>query len=165
MPLQKYAYHMSLHKYIYHISLHKYIYHILPHIYIYRILSQKCTCVKINISSSKGMLNTISEVVSSASVLMSLWKHEATRVIADRFTEHNDKVWFENALKQVSFDENGDVGKVYEYVQITCAVLLISSGLMLSWTAKMTLEDDDVFNLALTDCIELYLFYWGVVVF
>ena len=47
------------------------------------------------------MLNTTDEVVTNSSVMMSLWKHECTRVIADRFTELTDKDWFEKTLKQV----------------------------------------------------------------
>ncbi len=49
------------------------------------------------------MLMTITEVVQTNKVLMSLWKHECFRVIADRFTTQVDKDWFEKALKQVRF--------------------------------------------------------------
>lgn len=47
------------------------------------------------------MLNTTDEVVTSIKVMMSLWKHESFRVIADRFTENVDKDWFEKTIKQV----------------------------------------------------------------
>jgi dynein heavy chain len=50
----------------------------------------------------QGMLNTTNEVITNAGIMMSLWKHECTRVIADRFTEMNDKEWFEKTLKAVS---------------------------------------------------------------
>ncbi|KAI8792083.1 dynein heavy chain 5, axonemal [Biomphalaria glabrata] len=55
----------------------------------------------------QGMLKTISEVVSNTGVLMSLWKHEATRVIADRFTETTDKEWFEKMIKQIAEEDCG----------------------------------------------------------
>ena len=48
------------------------------------------------------MLNAVAEVISSSRPLMSLWKHEYTRVFADRFTTQEDKDWFERAIKQVS---------------------------------------------------------------
>ena len=50
----------------------------------------------------QGMLNAVAEVISSSRPLMSLWKHECTRVFADRFTTQEDKDWFERAIKQVS---------------------------------------------------------------
>ncbi|XP_074645893.1 dynein axonemal heavy chain 5-like [Tubulanus polymorphus] len=55
----------------------------------------------------QGMLNTVSEVVNKPSVLMSLWKHECYRVIADRFTEFADKEWFEKAIIQTAEEECG----------------------------------------------------------
>ena len=32
----------------------------------------------------QGMINTLSETITSVDILMSLWKHECCRVIADR---------------------------------------------------------------------------------
>ncbi|XP_021362874.1 dynein heavy chain 5, axonemal-like isoform X1 [Mizuhopecten yessoensis] len=55
----------------------------------------------------QGMLNTTEEVVTSVKVMMSLWKHESYRVIADRFTEYADKDWFEKNIKQVAEEECG----------------------------------------------------------
>ena len=48
------------------------------------------------------MLTATNEIVTSVGILMSLWKHECYRVIADRFTEMTDKDWFEKTIKQVS---------------------------------------------------------------
>lgn len=36
----------------------------------------------------QGMINTISSVVNHEKVLMALWKHECTRVIADRYLNY-----------------------------------------------------------------------------
>ena len=48
----------------------------------------------------QGMLVCTSEVCTSTKLLMSLWKHECTRVVADRFTTFDDKDWFEKAMIQ-----------------------------------------------------------------
>ncbi len=50
----------------------------------------------------QGVLTCTAEVLTSAAVLMSLWKHECYRVIADRFTTQADKDWFEKTLAQVT---------------------------------------------------------------
>jgi len=51
----------------------------------------------------QGMLVITSLVAaSSASTIMSLWKHECYRVIADRFVSQEDKDWFEKSVKQVN---------------------------------------------------------------
>lgn len=49
----------------------------------------------------QGMLNVTSEVVHSPSILLALWQHECTRVIADRFTEQSDRDWFDKTLKEI----------------------------------------------------------------
>ncbi len=58
----------------------------------------------------QGML-TVTNVVAakSTSVVMSLWKHECYRVIADRFVNQEDKDWFEKCIKQVAEEECGSV--------------------------------------------------------
>lgn len=66
------------------------------------------------------MLNTIADVVSNTTVLMSLWKHESYRVIADRFTEQTDKDWFEKTIQQVK-------NKSYLYLVNYHAVCMIIS--------------------------------------
>ena len=50
----------------------------------------------------QGMLKSQGDVVVSTKILMSLWKHECYRVIADRFTTQDDKDWFEKTIKLVS---------------------------------------------------------------
>uniref|UniRef100_H2ZG63 Uncharacterized protein n=1 Tax=Ciona savignyi TaxID=51511 RepID=H2ZG63_CIOSA len=56
----------------------------------------------------QGMLRVESEVASTMPVVMQLWKHECTRVIADRFVGPQDEVWFHKALKQVALEEVGE---------------------------------------------------------
>ena len=52
-------------------------------------------------SSFQGMLHAEAEIIQEPMHLMLLWKHECTRVLADRFTETEDKDWFEQAYQQV----------------------------------------------------------------
>ncbi|XP_047128116.1 dynein axonemal heavy chain 8 isoform X1 [Hydra vulgaris] len=46
----------------------------------------------------EGMLNSSTDSVTTVKSLINLWKHECTRVIADRFANSEDKSWFEKAL-------------------------------------------------------------------
>ncbi|CAF0752391.1 unnamed protein product [Didymodactylos carnosus] len=56
----------------------------------------------------QGMLNITSDVAGiKPNVIMSLWKHECYRVIADRFVSQDDKDWFEKMLKLVAEEECG----------------------------------------------------------
>jgi dynein heavy chain len=54
----------------------------------------------------QGMINTLAEVIHDAKSLMSIWKHECCRVIADRFVSHVDQVWFEKCLERVATEAN-----------------------------------------------------------
>ena len=50
----------------------------------------------------QGMLVITASVAGqSTSTIISLWKHECYRVIADRFVNQEDKDWFEKSIKQV----------------------------------------------------------------
>ena len=49
----------------------------------------------------EGMLHFHSTVSSEPAVIMSLWKHECTRVIADRFVNAEDKEWFLRCISRV----------------------------------------------------------------
>uniref|UniRef100_A0A3B4ZWX5 Dynein axonemal heavy chain 5 n=1 Tax=Stegastes partitus TaxID=144197 RepID=A0A3B4ZWX5_9TELE len=55
----------------------------------------------------QGMLSTSAEVVDSVQVLLSLWKHECKRVIADRFTMPDDVEWFDQALAKLVDEQLG----------------------------------------------------------
>ena len=55
----------------------------------------------------EGMLNATNEGLSLRKDILNLWKHECTRVIADRFTNHEDKAWFHKAIKTALIDELG----------------------------------------------------------
>uniref|UniRef100_A0A4W3JT40 Dynein heavy chain 5, axonemal-like n=1 Tax=Callorhinchus milii TaxID=7868 RepID=A0A4W3JT40_CALMI len=49
----------------------------------------------------QGILTVTSEVCKSTDVLVSLFQHECTRVIADRFTNQQDKDWFACTMNKV----------------------------------------------------------------
>ncbi|XP_014673733.1 PREDICTED: dynein heavy chain 5, axonemal-like [Priapulus caudatus] len=49
----------------------------------------------------QGMLNATSEVVAEKDNLIRLWKHECTRVIADRFVCEDDTRWFRSAQQEL----------------------------------------------------------------
>ncbi|XP_076639069.1 dynein axonemal heavy chain 1 isoform X1 [Colletes latitarsis] len=56
----------------------------------------------------QGLVGTLSTVIDQESVLMSLWKHECSRVFSDRFTIQSDKRWFEEEIVRVTRDMLGD---------------------------------------------------------
>ena len=49
----------------------------------------------------EGMLRATSEVCNEVEVLLALWKHECTRVIADRFVSIEDTEWFMRSIVRV----------------------------------------------------------------
>src|ERR1700722_8916659 len=54
------------------------------------------------------MLNVTSDVAGNKpDIIMSLWKHECYRVIADRFVAQEDKDWFEKTIKLVGEEDCG----------------------------------------------------------
>uniref|UniRef100_A0ABM0ME01 Dynein heavy chain 5, axonemal-like n=1 Tax=Saccoglossus kowalevskii TaxID=10224 RepID=A0ABM0ME01_SACKO len=63
----------------------------------------------------QGMINTISEVVNDQKTLMGLWKHECTRVIADRFVNKPDCDWFAKTMLRVAGEELGE--QIQSYVE------------------------------------------------
>lgn len=55
----------------------------------------------------QGMIGTLSTVITSESVLISLWKHECTRVFSDRFVIAQDKEWFNTEMLSLVCDNLG----------------------------------------------------------
>ena len=58
----------------------------------------------------EGMLNVAGDEVDNKRLALALWKHECTRVIADRFTNAADRKWFEKSAARVIHDRMGDEG-------------------------------------------------------
>ncbi|GFT85548.1 dynein heavy chain 5, axonemal [Trichonephila clavipes] len=56
----------------------------------------------------EGMLKIKKEECSSKEDILALWKHECTRVIADRFTNDEDKDWFLKRMGEVVVREIGE---------------------------------------------------------
>uniref|UniRef100_A0A1B0GJY1 Putative dyneins heavy chain n=1 Tax=Lutzomyia longipalpis TaxID=7200 RepID=A0A1B0GJY1_LUTLO len=56
----------------------------------------------------QGMIGTLSTVITSESVMVSLWKHECTRVFSDRFTVACDKEWFNTEILALVTTELGE---------------------------------------------------------
>ncbi|XP_075265378.1 dynein axonemal heavy chain 5-like isoform X2 [Convolutriloba macropyga] len=55
----------------------------------------------------QGMINTTSDVANDTKTLVALYRHECTRVIADRFINYDDLNWFDKSIKQLVGDELG----------------------------------------------------------
>ena len=58
----------------------------------------------------EGMLNVAGEEVNTRKLALALWKHECTRVIADRFTNDADRKWFEKTVTRVIEEHMGEEG-------------------------------------------------------
>ncbi|XP_072925763.1 dynein axonemal heavy chain 5-like [Hemitrygon akajei] len=56
----------------------------------------------------QGMLSTTAEVICCKEILLKLWRHECTRVVADRFTSSEDCEWFGKTLMNVTAEEFGE---------------------------------------------------------
>ncbi|KAK3588114.1 hypothetical protein CHS0354_012171 [Potamilus streckersoni] len=56
----------------------------------------------------EGILKIKGDECKDQKTFLALWKHECTRVIADRFTNHEDKKWFDNALSSVLKNNVGE---------------------------------------------------------
>ncbi|XP_069769397.1 dynein axonemal heavy chain 5 isoform X6 [Narcine bancroftii] len=57
----------------------------------------------------QGILTITAEVCQSLDTLISLFQHECTRVIADRFTNQQDKDWFDATINKIASEDHGDV--------------------------------------------------------
>ena len=55
----------------------------------------------------EGMLHMEHDILTSVEILLGLWRHECTRVIADRFVNAADKEWFDNCLVRIIEEELG----------------------------------------------------------
>ena len=55
------------------------------------------------------ILNVSPDECQDEATIIALWKHECTRVIAARFTNLEDKAWFDNNLNQTLHQALGDV--------------------------------------------------------
>ncbi|XP_033641432.1 dynein heavy chain 8, axonemal-like [Asterias rubens] len=53
----------------------------------------------------EGMLHIAGDECQDVTTLLALWHHECTRVIADRFTNGEDKQWFELAIRRVAKEQ------------------------------------------------------------
>jgi dynein heavy chain len=50
----------------------------------------------------QGMLKINPTECQDVNTVLSLWRHECTRVLADRFTDLKDVAWWDQRIKQVS---------------------------------------------------------------
>jgi len=56
----------------------------------------------------EGMLHIDADVLQAIDTLFALWKHECIRVISDRFTNPEDKEWFDKQTVKAIADELGE---------------------------------------------------------
>ncbi|KAH9591062.1 Dynein heavy chain 5, axonemal [Schistosoma haematobium] len=55
----------------------------------------------------QGMIGTVPEVINNTERLMMLWRHECSRVLADRFVSADDHQWFHMTTKRLVKEELG----------------------------------------------------------
>jgi dynein heavy chain len=55
----------------------------------------------------QGMIGTLSTVIDSEKSTVKLWIHECTRVLTDRFTDPQDKVWFDEETQKLTEEHLG----------------------------------------------------------
>ncbi|XP_061094941.1 dynein axonemal heavy chain 5 [Conger conger] len=55
----------------------------------------------------QGILTVTAEVCKTPEVLLALFRHECSRVIADRFTNLTDKDWFETTFEKITTEDHG----------------------------------------------------------
>ncbi|KAM4028219.1 dynein axonemal heavy chain 5-like [Anomaloglossus baeobatrachus] len=55
----------------------------------------------------QGILTVTSDICRNSDILVALFQHECTRVIADRFVDQKDKDWFENMMQKVAIEDHG----------------------------------------------------------
>lgn len=56
----------------------------------------------------EGILHVDHETITNKSGIMALWKHECQRVISDRFTNPEDRDWFDKAVTRVAGEDLGE---------------------------------------------------------
>lgn len=61
----------------------------------------------------QGILTVQNLECQTVNALLKLWRHECTRVIADRFVDENDRIWFLNSLRNQAEQDLGDAIEHY----------------------------------------------------
>ncbi|GBO26226.1 Dynein heavy chain 5, axonemal, partial [Araneus ventricosus] len=56
----------------------------------------------------QGMTSTLPSIICDQETLISLWKHECYRVIADRFIQQQDYDYFQSAMNRLLVEEFGE---------------------------------------------------------
>jgi len=65
------------------------------------------------------MIATLSSVIDSEESAIKLWIHECTRVLTDRFTDPEDKAWFESETQKLTEEHLGkDLVKTVKNVSL-----------------------------------------------
>ncbi|XP_076815353.1 dynein axonemal heavy chain 5-like isoform X1 [Clavelina lepadiformis] len=56
----------------------------------------------------QGILTVNNDTADSTETLLGLWKHECQRVVADRFTNQEDKDWFDEKMQEMAVEKLGE---------------------------------------------------------